>query len=178
MKLARLALVAVVVQLVSFNLQAETLAQAVEKCRVVSNSLKRLVCYDQLAQRANNLEDSELAEFYANRPVVAPVQGQEQAAQPAPRSSLPENTFGLENEVLREKKAEASEQTAVVGKVEEDPYGKLIITLSNGQVWKQTDAGSYKLSSGETITISRGFMGSFYLKKDGQNKRLRVKRQS
>lgn len=178
MKLTRFALVAIVLQLMSFNLQAETLAEAVDKCRVISNSLKRLVCYDQLAQRANNLEDSELAEFYAKRPVAAPVQGQTYSPVASDNSAMPENTFGLELEVLKEKKAEASEQTSIVGKVDEDPYGKLIITLSDGQVWKQMDSEQFRLSAGDTVVISRGFMGSFYLKKNGQNKTLLVKRLS
>lgn len=157
--------------------QAETLAQAVEKCRIVSNSLKRLVCYDQLAQRANNLEDSDLAEFYAQRPVVhAPPGGPVQPQRVDPRTSEPQSDFGLEAQKQRQKNEEVSEITAVVGKVEKAPKGKLIITLDDGQVWRQTDGASYRLKSGDTVIISRGTLGAFYLKKYDTNKRIRVKR--
>ena len=164
--------------------QAETLAEAVEKCRLVSNSLKRLVCYDQLAQRANTLEDSDLAELYNNRPVYrevqVPVDGQRPA--PAPQARDPESSFGLELEIQREAKRksekEVSEITAVVGKVEESLRGKLIITLADGQVWRQTDNEDLKIKAGQTVTISRGMLGAFYLKKQGTNSRIRVKRES
>lgn len=160
--------------------QAETLAEAMEKCRLVSNSLKRLVCYDQLAQRANTLEDSDLVELYNNRPVYrevqVPVDGQRPA--PAHQAKDPESSFGLELEIQREAKKEVSEITAVVGKVEESPRGKLIITLADGQVWRQTDGESLKIKAGQTVTISRGMLGAFYLKKQGSNSRIRVKRDS
>lgn len=178
MKLTRITLLAVITQLISFNLQAETLAEAVEKCRVVSNSLKRLVCYDQLAQRAQNLEDSDLAEFYAERPLVAPVPGESRPNTSAPSRSAPRNNFGLEDRESQQKKDEASEMSAVVGTVEEDPYGKLIVTLADGQIWRQTDSEVFKLRSGDSVTISRGLLGSFYLQKDGLNRRMRVKRES
>lgn len=178
MKLTRIALLAVFTQLISFNLQAETLAEAVEKCRVVSNSLKRLVCYDQLAQRAQNLEDSDLAEFYAERPLAAPTPGEFRPNTPAPTRSAPRNNFGLEERESQQKKDETSEMSAVVGAVEEDPYGKLIVTLADGQIWRQTDSEVFKLRSGDSVTISRGLLGSFYLQKDGLNRRMRVKRES
>lgn len=160
--------------------QAETLAQAVEKCRIVSNSLKRLVCYDKLAQRANNLEDSDLVEFYAQRPIAqTPPGGQTRPGVPQrtpSQSSSPESDFGLEMQKQQQKNEDTSEITAVVGKVEKAPKGKLIITLEDGQVWRQTDGGDYRLKSGDTIIISRGAIGSFYLKKYDANKRIRVKR--
>ena len=99
MRFSRLIIMLVLLPLTPSLVHAETLAQAMEKCRVVSNSLKRLVCYDQLAQRANNLEDSDLKEFYAQRPVVSPsTAGTPQPTRPA-QTRAPESTFGLEAQI-------------------------------------------------------------------------------
>lgn len=156
--------------------QAETLAEAVEKCRLVGNSLKRLVCYDQLAQRANTLEDSDLAEFYNNRPVYREVEvpAGSQGQTPAVQANEQNSSFGL----IKRNSDELSEITAVVGKVEESLRGKLIITLADGQVWRQTGNEDVKIKAGQTVTISRGMLGAFYLKKQGTKRRIRVKRES
>ncbi|BDX08563.1 hypothetical protein [Planctobacterium marinum] len=178
MKFTLIALFAAVTQLVSVSVQAETLAQAMEKCRSVSNSVKRLVCYDQLAQRANNLEDSELAEFYANRPVVVASPDARRNAVNNEVQTAPQNSFGLEQQLAERKSAEASELRSVVGKIEKNPHGKLIITLQDGQVWRQTDSERMSLSVGDSIVISRGLLGAFYLSKQGNNQNIRVKRKS
>lgn len=178
MKFTLIALFAVVTQLASVSVQAETLAQAMEKCRSVSNSVKRLVCYDQLAQRANNLEDSGLTEFYANRPVVMASPEARRNLDATETQSAPQNSFGLEKRMAEQKSEEVSELRAVVGKVEETQRGKLIITLQDGQIWRQTDSQILSLSAGDSITISRGMLGAFYLSKDGRNQSIRVKRKS
>lgn len=178
MRFSRLIIIFALLQLAPTLAQAETLAEAMEKCRVVSNSLNRLVCYDQLAQRANNLEDSDLQEFYAQRPVGAPPTARAPQQPRGAQPPKPESTFGLEAQIQREKSDTLPEITAVVGKVEKAPKGKLIITLDDGQVWRQTDTETLRLKSGDTVVISRGMIGAFYLKKTSGKKRIRVKRAS
>ena len=57
-------------------------------------------------------------------------------------------------------------------------YGEQIITLDNGQVWRQTDSVRLKLVEGQSVTIKRGALGSFFISKENANKRIRAKRVS
>lgn len=172
-----LAVLAVFLMMPSLS-HAETLAEAMEKCRLVNNSLKRLVCFDQLAQRANTLEDSDLQEFYANRPVVQPRPnaGEDDQTLPPRPVTKTQNTFGLETKIKRDEQEEQPELVAVVGKVETNGNYKLVITTEDGMVWTQTDTNKIKLRTGDEIIISRGMFSSFLLKKVGSKKSIRVRR--
>ena len=181
MKLTHLVIGFTCLSLFSSLANAETLAQAIEKCRVVDNTLNRLMCYDKLAQKAGNMEDSELQELYRQRAempctavptATAPVQ----TAAPV-ESSDPADTFGIESRIAREKTEKISEISAIVGKVTQGANGKSVITLEDGQVWVQTDSVKrVKVSSGDSVIVSRGLMGGFFLQKSGNNTRMRVKR--
>ena len=64
----------------------------------------------------------------------------------------------------------------MVASVEEAAYGELIISLDNGQQWRQIGSDSMRLKKNDTIVISRGVFNSFLLKIDGENRSIRVKR--
>ena len=52
----------------------------------------------------------------------------------------------------------------------------LIITLSNGHVWKQTEAKYFKVKVNDSVFVERGVLSSFFLGMDDTNQRIRVKR--
>lgn len=56
--------------------------------------------------------------------------------------------------------------------------GNTRFELENGMVWQQSDSGSYSVSSRSRpeVTITPGFLGSWYLQVDGMNRRVKVKR--
>jgi hypothetical protein len=92
--------------------------------------------------------------------------------------------FGLDGEALRKKRVEEDredprapdEMTARVAKVSERAHGEYRIELDNGQIWVETlRTGGMAPGAGETITIKRGMMGSFYLTRES-GLALRVKR--
>ena len=99
-------------------------------------------------------------------PTPAPVAKPVAPAQPAaPVATPPVQKFGEENLApeKREQPTEAPADTlrARVTKVAADPYGATIITLDNGQVWKQAEGSKYRISAGAGVTISRGMLGAF-----------------
>ena len=101
MKKRAVSLIALICALGASSVQAETVAQAIEKCRNTDNSLKRLVCYDNVAKSLRQYEgvDSELSQLPAltvKRPASVP-STPVQPAQPEARNAVPENEFGLEN---------------------------------------------------------------------------------
>ena len=80
--------------------------------------------------------------------------------------------FGLE----RQKEYEQDKISAHVKSIKKNPYGLAKITLDNGQVWKQLDGGNIRLKTGDEVTINRGALGSFNLRKAGYNRLFKVKR--
>lgn len=167
--------------------QAETLSQALKKCGQVQNSLKRLVCYDQIVNDMNRyggLDDlmnvpAPLAAAGApspsrqtNQAASAPQSTAQTpaASQPAQRNA----DFGLEQRKL----LEDTDQKiyASVTKIVKDPYKKRIFTLDNGHVWKETEVGSLRIKVNEVVYIERGSLGSFHMSRDDIKRRLRVKR--
>jgi hypothetical protein len=69
--------------------------------------------------------------------------------------------------------------TATVTNYAVDPFGKFVIFLDNDQVWQQLQGDSERAmfhKSGDTVAISRGFVGSYNLQINGSNKVFKVKR--
>ncbi len=61
-----------------------------------------------------------------------------------------------------------------------DPFGKFVIFLDNDQVWQQlqadTEHANFHKGGGDTVSISRGFIGSYNLQINDSNKVFKVKR--
>jgi hypothetical protein len=178
MKKRAVSLIALICALGASSVQAETVAQAIEKCRNTDNSLKRLVCYDNVAKSLRQYEgvDSELSQLPAltvKRPASVP-STPVQPAQPEARNAVPENEFGLEHK--RDLSKEASELQVTIAELSKTVRGKHKLTFSDGSVWQQTDETYLKFEKGQVVTVERGLLGSFYLSVEGLNKRMKVKR--
>jgi hypothetical protein len=99
---------------------------------------------------------------------------------PQPARTVAENLnqqqaiFGQENKE-REKNLIKQIQAKVI-KVKKGPYKNQIITLDNGQIWRETDGSGLKLAKGQQVTIVRGTLGSFFIGKENTNRRIRAKR--
>ncbi|MDF2178736.1 hypothetical protein P2G88_10795 [Aliiglaciecola sp. CAU 1673] len=59
--------------------------------------------------------------------------------------------------------------------MEKGSYNKPIMTLDNGQLWKQVDSQRYYMPDGH-LYIERGALGSFWLGSEDANRRMRVSR--
>ena len=158
---------------------AESIASALAKCSNVENTLKRLVCYDQLSQQANGYEDSQLP--VANRPAqsgqyAAPaIAGPVQNAAPQQAARSAEDNFGLPPlQVVEQKQIDSL--VATVTKKDKTLRGKLIFTLDNGHVWTQSDTESFLVKVGDQVRIEKGLLGGHFLNVVSSKKRIRVKR--
>jgi hypothetical protein len=157
-----------------------SLAQSAVDCSGVAEDLARLKCYDDQAARQKR----------AASPVKAPAPAPAAAARPAaPAPARPasgSSDFGLEGEALRRKQAAANpeapkEPEQVVSRVQDvttRPRGEYRITLEDGQVWEETGHSSTVLPPhvGDTVTIKRGMLGSYFLSHSSGGLALRVKR--
>ncbi len=173
----------------------DDLRQALAACMDISRDTSRLACFDRLAAPPaptdqiveqpsepdvrSQQEEAHSLEQPAD-PAARPADEQEAAAQRAPESvaspSAPranddEEDFGLEHRKVRERQFESR-----VSSTEKGNFGRLIVHLENGQVWRQVDSKRLVLRRGQAVTVTRGVMNSFFLgATDGRN-RVRVKR--
>jgi hypothetical protein len=189
---------AVLIALFSPFCMANTLLDDLSICAKNNDSLQRLVCYDKLAEITEN-SPSHQQKVQQQIPLqVTPSMPSTQQNQnnlvlaelkPPQKAHIikPQSAFNVTNEVNQQQanfgqedkqrtKDLIKEIQAQVVLVKKGTYGKQIITLNNGQVWRQTDSTYLKLRKGQAIIIKRGAMGSFFIGKHSTNKRIRAKR--
>ncbi|MDC2890077.1 hypothetical protein [Psychrosphaera algicola] len=129
-------------------------------CNSIKADIKRLNCYDKLADRV-----------FSSKGKVA---HSDEAVKQAPKKSA-NSKFGLEHKQYLDEQS-AEQITATVTKVKKTAYGHLKIYLDNGQIWKQTTTDRLKLKANEVIVIERAILGSFTLKKANSNNQYKIKR--
>lgn len=162
------------------SLHAETIADAVEACAKIESSIKRLACFDKLASKAAGFEDVVLPSRAINS-VASPLPQTETSAAmmnvPPATAEAEVNektkTFGLENRVV---KSDVDSVVFTVTEIRNNARKRSVFTMDDGSVWEQSDDTQLRVEVGEQVTVSRGVLGSFFLGKDGVNRRIRVKR--
>ena len=123
-----------------------------DDCRALADDARRLACYDQLFPRP---------------PIPAQPATTQPGAGPQP---TPDPEFGL-NEAQRRAAAGITKQakinesiSATVADLRQTSSGEFIVTLDNGQVWRQIELDSWSPpKKGDRVTIRRGLLGSFLL---------------
>ncbi|TKB56096.1 hypothetical protein [Ferrimonas aestuarii] len=159
------------------------LALAAQNCSDISDQRQRLACFDKAATAMANCQKFEdkldrllcFDELAGKQPqavaVVAPVS--KPAPTPAAQTASAEDRFGMPKV---EAEDEAQSLSATVSKVKFDAYDRFIITLDNGQVWKQAESRRYKIKPDYKVTIEKAALGSFLLIAEGRGGSTRVKR--
>jgi hypothetical protein len=131
---------------------------AMLKCRALSDTARRLACYDAI-------------------PVGGVAASAVPAAAPAPAAST-EQGFGLRPVVKKQKDVEPeSIRSTVLGRFDGWAPGA-IITLANGQAWKVTDDTDAVLPimQNPPVQITRGLLGAYFLQVEGHTNSARVAR--
>jgi hypothetical protein len=160
------------------------LADALLDCRALASAVARVDCYDQLAdtQTAAINQATQIGTVERAAPAVAATETAAAATVEATADASQEAFFGKNETEIRKSAQEAAGTTEVdqmaarVSEVRKSATGKAIITLDNGQVWKQIDSSRLRLSSDDQVTIRRASLGSFMLYKTGSKSLMRVKR--
>lgn len=165
---------------VSLSGRAET--PTLQSCAKIENPVERLTCYDKLSGRlsadmlktkdtTSNESDSVASKADLSVPEVPAVAPIEPVVEPLIDA---EADFGLEHKHKQELPDELQLRWT---KKMQDAHGKWIIYMENGQVWRQTEGASFSFNDPEQrVVISRGVLGSFFLKEPDGVKRIRVMR--
>lgn len=122
---------------------ADDLAARIAACTQERDDARRLACFDRAA------------------------------APTTPASKVdPQQTFGVQGSELARSRDDGDERadsepkriTATVAAIDKRPRGELVLTLDNGQVWAQKDAGAhFPVKVGDPVAILSGTLGSFRL---------------
>ncbi|GAA5218632.1 hypothetical protein GCM10025776_30490 [Corallincola platygyrae] len=127
---------------------------------------------------------TEVASELPDAPAVVPAEPIPATVVPAAPAPTPtvepapdaEAIFGLEHK-QKPKEERPDELQLKWTKKKKDAYGKWIVTLENGQVWRQTDSTRFSFkNTDQWVIIARGAVGGFFLGEPDRNKRIRVKR--
>ena len=194
MKKLRVSATAIILVLFSQGASAD-LSADLRRCALILDSIERLDCYDGLSKRAAAAVTAPVAATAA-APVSAaatapaatataaqtappPVAPAVPPAEPPPETSAAaanadSEDFGLEEQRAAETKLIRSRIDGIF----DGWSGKTEFTLENGQVWRQAAGGKLVARESENpeVEIKRGFMGVYYLKVDGYNPTVKVRR--
>ena len=137
---------------------AENPDASLRACRALPEDAKRLACYDREIDRLG--EQAVPAGAAAAAPALTP-----------------EERFGRTGPMNREdadRKAQESrelgELRATVAEIWTRADGLMVLTLDNGQIWKQVRPDSqFRLKTGEKVRIQPAALGSYLL--SGESKR-------
>ncbi len=140
--------------------------QAVIRCRGIAEDTARLACFDAAV--------GALTQAATSGDLVAVDREQ--------RRAVRRQTFGFTLPALTifdrgEPAAELNRMEVKIAAASQDGFGKWIVTLDDGAVWRQVDDNDIEPPphSGSTAVISHGAMGSFFMKIDGRGF-MRVRR--
>ena len=121
----------------------DDLAKRIAACTTEQDAARRLACFDRAAAPKAAAPKVDATQTFG-------VQGSELARSREDSDSRPEGP---------PKRISAS-----VTAIEKRPRGELVITLDNGQVWAQKEAGAFfPLKVGDPVAVLAGTLGSFRL---------------
>jgi hypothetical protein len=148
----------------------DSLTAGLRSCAAIVGSVERLSCYDQLARRP------------LPAPLPAPMAAPAQMSQrPAPAADFGADTLPQPAPVPVPRSSLES-ITSPVTDFSFDVRGHFIVTLANGQIWRQIEGDTVNVTLRKdrthTATVSRAILGSYSIRFDnprGLFKVLRVR---
>ncbi len=151
-------------------------------CRAIEDSGERLACYDRVVDRVNR-------EIAPGAPATEPrVSSSERPASESPSSEAPEDRTLRERLFGRSASESATALRRTYGIETPDEIAARVsdakrmgdktyqFSLDNGQVWRQVEVVHFVLKAGDQVEIEAGLAGSYYLRRNGAGRTIRVKR--
>ncbi len=143
-------------------------------CRKVDAPEQRLACYDRVVDRARLEITPGAPEGEPRASSSEPTEQDDQSLRerlfgrpPAESARALHKTYGVEA---------PQEIASNVTAAELGADRQLVITLENGQVWRQAEYTFFPLHAGDSVGIKAGLAGSYHLRRNGRGRTIRVKR--
>jgi hypothetical protein len=179
--------------LASFNIGfADETSDKLAECAAIQSDAERVACYDAIASGRVVEEVAPAAAVVESTTEAAAPEVVETAAAPAEEPTVEttveataaptEETFGQPADDLnREAGVPAGSDTvdrlvATITGVRLYRVDRVIITLDNGQEWRQTSASRKKFTVGDKIEINKGAVGSYRMTELDGSHAMKVRR--
>jgi hypothetical protein len=169
-------------QMIALPLLADEFTEIsdIKECRAIRGDTERLACYDTISDggifNEQKLKEVQVESFGSSalRKEKAPAA---LAPAPAPAPSTEAGTAPVKATAQPAAPTDTSidRLTVTIKRVKKDGSGIHYFQTSDGQVWKQRNAGAWSLKVPFEAEIKKGMMGSFFLVNEG-GKSTRVKR--
>lgn len=163
--MTRFGFAALIIGVAALPATAQTVQEQLARCQAMTDSLQRLNCYDAVNKATT---------------AVPPVPAQ---AAPVSVPTPAPATTSLGADRLPQTAKIAPRQTnrivSVIEKFDLDLRGHFILTLANGQVWKQIEGDTARATprkSARYVTIERAIFGSYSLTFNDANRLYKVTR--
>ena len=159
-------------------------------CRSIDDPMERLACLDAAAETLSVtriVQEEEIAEQEREERDAFGLAGRDRDDdddQPAPRVAETEEDFG--REALPEERREREDGrlkniTAKIVEISVNRFGKVTVTLENGQVWRQLDSDDRRLlfPKGDrlyTARVKRSMFGNYMMTVRELDRTIRVRR--
>jgi len=133
-------------------------------CRQIEDIAQRVSCYDDFVDTRFPMESSDSEKTESGTiPDAQSLFGTNDAE----AKRIVETSLAIE---------QIDNIVATVADVQESSTRKVVITLGNGQTWRQLDNHRLPLKAGQTVIIRKASLGSFLLEKESGSRAIRVKR--
>ena len=172
---------------IALSFGSTTLAQSLQDeaiivCLDIAADEERLACFENLADPLRRAQNGPTKQsLSANKPAPSTTIASKDAST---KPLEPTSDFGAEDiKAERDKRQEHQIEKieAKATKVKTNKFGKVTITLDNGQTWRQlsSDSRKVRLKSDGTpysIVIRRTSFGGYMLRVNGSKRSIRVQR--
>lgn len=175
-----LLLIAVASIVFAASASADPVAERMAQCQLIEDASDKLACFEQVADDLANATPSDSVTAPAQ--VSGPAVSQTSAATATDSAPATETLAARPKPISRpkpEKVEESSRYEAVVKRSDYTVAGKLIVELTNGEIWQQTSRGGFRLPpEGSGVRVRKSFSGAWFLKfdHDGRESRMKLRR--
>ena len=148
----------------------------IKQCRAIRGDTERLACYDTISD-GGIFNEQKLKEVQVESFGSSALRKEKAPAAPLPAPSAEAGTAPVKATAPPAAPTDTSidRLTVTITRVKKDGSGIHYFQTSDGQVWKQRNAGAWSLKVPFEAEIKKGMMGSFFLVNEG-GKSTRVKR--
>lgn len=159
-----------ILALISLNVSADATATKMLSCSSLEVPLERLACFDKIV---TSLSAGVTVPGPATEAMGEPLPAVKGDELETTDSAAINQQFGQEH---WESQREGMQLEARVSAAYKNAYGKWVVTLDNGQVWKQLRSETIRIRVDDSVLIERGLMNSFFFRLNNNDRQIKFSR--